>query len=70
MRKYLSKIKLLIILSIVVFTAEAMVTSLMLYLPGYYLDHYQNGLAFGVRIITIYAIIFALYLLICYLSNR
>ncbi len=70
MNKYLFTIKWYIFLSILLFCMESVFMSLMLYLPGHLIDNYTKGRMYVVFLVTIYLILFFLYLLICYISNR
>lgn len=70
MRYYLGKIKGLIIISIILFGIESLITSVILYLPGYLIDHYEEGKQTIYFLIIAYFFLFVCYLLICFISNR
>lgn len=70
MQKYLSKIKRYIIISLICYSLETLVTSIILFLPGYLVDHYLEGVTTIRFLIACYVLLFSLYLLIAYSSNR
>lgn len=70
MKKYLYQIKGLILLSILLFGVETLITSTLLYLPGRMIDAYvtkDNDIS---SLILMYIGLFSLYLISCYGSNR
>lgn len=69
MKKYLFAIKGYIVLSIVFYILETVVTSMMLLLPGYLIDNFYSAKTIGLLSVT-YVALFIIYLIICYLSNR
>lgn len=70
MNKYLLKIKWHIIISLLLYTLETIVTSIILLLPGYLVDHYIEGISSIYYMVMVYFISFNVYLLICFFSNR
>lgn len=70
MRYYLGKIKGLIVISTILFGIESLITSVILYLPGYLIDHYKEGKQTIYFLIIAYFFLFVCYLLICFISNR
>lgn len=70
MKKYLLQIKIYIAGSLLLYALEVIATSIILFFPGYLIDHYQYGKVFITRIILLYICVFTVYLLIAYLSNR
>ena len=70
MKKYLLSIKKFIILSIVMSMLEALITSVILLIPGWLIDNYTKGIHFILRLIIFYFIAFTVYLFISYFSNR
>lgn len=70
MKKYLKEIKGYIIASLALYTLEIATTSAMLFLPGYLIDHYNDGTGTIHSLIFYYIALFIIYLTICYYSNR
>lgn len=70
MKKYLSIIKKEMFLTLLIGALLSLTTSLLTLLPGYLIDHYQNGVSFIVRLVLIYIGLFLLYLIFSYFSNR
>lgn len=70
MKKYLFKIKGYIILSLIFYILETLLTSVILLLPGYLVDYYLEGFATINLLIICYIILFILNLLVNYFSNR
>ena len=70
MRKYLKTIKGYVILSILCYCIETAITSVILLLPGYLIDHYQDGLQKIGLISLVYFLLFIAYLFVCYSGNR
>lgn len=70
MKKYLGIIKKEIFLTLLTGALLSLITSLLVLLPGYLIDNYKKGASFVVKLILIYFIVFLLYLLLSYLSNR
>lgn len=70
MKKYLKEIKGLIILSNLFFIIETLITSTMLLLPGYLIDQHQITKGNIIKLCLIYMLLFSLYLIVCFISNR
>ncbi len=70
MKKYLLKIKWYLFLTIIGDLLETFATSLMLYLPGYLIDHYTEGTQKIISLIIFYIFLFVLYLFSAYFGNR
>lgn len=70
MKKYLLRIKSYIIVSLICNGLETITISIILFLPGYLIDHYLEGLTTIYLLIICYTMSFSVYLLICYFSNR
>lgn len=70
MKKYLHLIRWYIVGSLILYALEVILTSIILFFPGYMIDHYIEGNIFVVNIIFIYILTFSIYLFICYFSNR
>lgn len=70
MKKYLLSIKLHIISSLILYTLEVIITSVILLIPGFLIDHYTQGKMYIVDLVLLYIVIFSLYLVVCYFSNR
>ncbi len=70
MKKYLLKIKWYLFLTIVGDLLETLSTSVMLYLPGYLVDHYTEGTQKMIGLIVLYLVFFVLYLFSAYFGNR
>ena len=70
MKLYLKSIKKYILLSLIFFMLETVVTSIILFLPGYLLDNFSRGKQFVLELTGIYIIFFIMYLCIAYISNR
>lgn len=70
MKKYLKKIRGYIFLSILIDGMETALTSALLFLPGYLIDHYQAGRNKIIWLCFTYFLLFTAYLLSCYFSNR
>lgn len=70
MKDYLKNIKFLIAISLLLFLLETVITSLILYTPGYVFDRYKKE-TFSIKI-TIITLVFLFlgYVLVCYGSNR
>ncbi len=58
MKKYLLKIKWYLFLTIVGDLLETLSTSVMLYLPGYLVDHYTDGTQKMIGLIVLYLVFF------------
>lgn len=70
MKKYLYQIKIEIFISLVLYGLEVIATSAILLLPGYLMDHYSDEKNMVLKLAGIYVLLFTLYLIICYFSNR
>lgn len=70
MKKYLSNIKSYIVFSLILYILEVLVTSIILVLPGYLMDHYADGGNIVQKLIACYIGMFIIYLIISYFSNR
>ena len=70
MKKYLLKIKWYLFLTIIGDVLETLATSVMLYLPGYLVDHYTEGTQKIIGLILLYILFFVLYLCSAYFGNR
>lgn len=70
MRKYLTKIRGYIVLSVLFYLLETLVTSAMLLFPGYLIDNFEKNSQTIKYLIIAYIVLFMLYILICYISNR
>lgn len=70
MKDYLKNIKFLIAISLLLFLLETVITSLILYTPGYVFDRYKKE-TFSIKITVITLVfLFLGYVLVCYGSNR
>nr|WP_317379015.1 ABC transporter ATP-binding protein [uncultured Faecalimonas sp.] len=70
MKKYLLLIKSQIILTILLYLLEVLITSVMLTLPGYLIDHFKCNSSQIFWMISVYFGLFIIYLVVCYFSNR
>lgn len=70
MKKYLLEIKGYIIASLACYSLETAATAVTLFLPGYLIDHYLEGLGTIWYLVMCYVLAFSAYLIICYLINR
>lgn len=70
MKKYLLNIKWYIIISLLLYSLETIVTSMILILPGYLVDHYMEGAAAIRSLVIFYCLTFTVYLATAYFSNR
>lgn len=70
MKKYLLEIKGYIIGSLACYSLETAATAVILFLPGYLVDHYLEGLGTISYLVVCYVLAFSAYLIICYLINR
>ena len=69
MKKYLMKVKWWILASMGAFFVETIITSIILYLPGYLIDNFKNNESIY-QSIFVYLAVFVFYLVTCYSSNR
>lgn len=70
MKKYLLEIKGYIIGSLACYSLETAATAVTLFLPGYLVDHYLEGLGTIWYLVGCYILAFSVYLIACYLINR
>lgn len=70
MKKYLLEIKWYIAGSLISYFLETAATSVTLFLPGYLVDHYSEGLRTIWRLVICYILAFIVYLIACYMINR
>lgn len=70
MKKYIKEIRWIIVLSMFLFGVETVLISIMLLFPGYLIDTYTKGVLHIVQLIVIYGIVFVIYLISAYISNR
>lgn len=70
MKKYLSQIRWYIAGSLILYALEVIATSMILFFPGYLIDHYLDGKDVIFKVILVYIAVFTMYLLIAYFSNR
>ena len=70
MIKYLLKLKWLLILSVILSVINATINASMLLFPGLLIDNYSKGMSYIQKMLTVYVVLFLVYLLNAYLSNR
>lgn len=70
MKKYILKIRWLLLGSVVLSSVHAILNALMLLFPGWLVDGYQNGFPYVAKLLAAYAVIFVAYLVNAYFSNR
>lgn len=70
MKKYLLQIKWYLVFTVVADVLQTIATSVMLYLPGYLIDKYTEGIQTILSLIVFYILFFILYLFSAYLGNR
>lgn len=70
MKRYILKIRGILCCSVVLSLANAVINALMLLFPGWLIDGFSKGLPYIVKLMVAYAVLFVLYLINAYLSNR
>ncbi len=70
MFKYVYKLKGLLFISVIFSVVNAVINAAMLLFPGLLIDNYGKGFSYLKKMLALYAVVFAVYLVNAYFSNR
>lgn len=70
MKRYILKIRRILCCSVVLSIVKAVINALMLLFPGWLIDGFSKGLPYIVKLLAAYTVLFVLYLINAYFSNR